>query len=176
MVPLYRIRLVIIAAKMYVENKPLPVIFRGFWGFILAVAIAGSGVTIMVTEVYNHFYAYAFVLKAMGEPVLTFGFAAMLLNVIESRNIFSKLLSLDSMQFLGRISYSMYLWHWIICWTFCNIFISKGLVSSPYLITAFFISLGVVLPVSWISYKLFEAPYFKTGKKVRIEPGYKKIA
>jgi peptidoglycan/LPS O-acetylase OafA/YrhL len=165
-----------IAARIYIAHKPLPGILLGYWGFILSFCVAYIGRLLMVTEVYNHFYSFAFVIKALAEPLLTFGFALMLLNVIESKSVFSSVLSLPAMQFLGRISYSMYLWHWIILWNICNWWKGLAPISNLNLNLAYLMTLTVVIPVSWISYKLFEAPYFKTGKKQSPGALYKKLA
>ena len=118
----------------------------------------------MITEFFNHFNSLAFIVRALGEPVLTMGFAGIILNVTEYKTVFSAALSASFMQFVGKISYSMYLWHWIIVAAICHWFISRNLVTPMYLNVAFLISLVLVIPVAWISYRLFEAPYFRTSR------------
>jgi peptidoglycan/LPS O-acetylase OafA/YrhL len=161
-----------LAAKIYSNMSPLPKFLRGLKGFFLAFSVACFGRIIMMTVFFNHFYSMAFIVRACGEPILTLGFALIILNVTEYKTIFSTLLSTDFMQFVGKISYSMYLWHWIIIDTICHWFINRNLVSPLYLNMAFFVSLALILPVAWISYRLLEAPYFKSSRISGQDPGF----
>ena len=164
-----------LAAKIYKAKEPLPKYLQGLKGFLLALSVAFFGRIIMMTEFYNHFHSMAFVVRAFGEPVLTLGFAGIILNVTEYKTIFSAGLSTAFMQFVGKISYSMYLWHWMIVAAICHWFINRNLVSPLYLNLAFFISLALVLPVAWISYFLFEAPYFRSSRIAGQDPGFTQI-
>jgi peptidoglycan/LPS O-acetylase OafA/YrhL len=153
-----------LAAKIYGDRSPLPKFLQGLKGFVLAFLVASFGRIIMMTEFFNHFHSMAFLVRALGEPVLTLGFAGIILNVTEYKTIFSAGLSTAFMQFVGKISYSMYLWHWIIINSICQWFINRSLISPLYLNIAFLISFVIVLPVAWISYRLFEAPYFRSTR------------
>lgn len=154
-----------IAAKLYIAKKSLPGFLLGFKGFVLAFCIAMVGRSFLVVEVYQSLGSYAFIMKAFGEPVLTFGFALVVLNVIESRSIFSRFLSLPFMQFLGKISYSMYLWHWMIVVNVCSWWIGLTHISVLNLNIAFLITVLIVVLIAYLSYRLFEAPYFQAEHK-----------
>lgn len=156
----------IIAARLFTSNKKLPFLFNKAHGFIIAFMIAYSGRIIMSTEFVNRFHSLAFVVRAFGEPLMTFGFGIMLWNVISAPSVFSRFLSLPIFSFLGRISYSMYLWHWIISWNVCHWLITTKGISAVYMNIAFVLCTLAVIPVSWLSYKLLEAPYFNKAKKV----------
>ena len=164
-----------LAAKIYNARKPLTKFLQGLKGFVLALLVAFFGRLMMMTEFFNHFHSMACIVRALGEPVLTLGFAGIILNVTEYRTIFSAGLSTSFMQFVGKISYSMYLWHWLIVGAICHWFIDHNLVSPLYLNSAFLISLALVIPVASFSYYLFEAPYFRTSRIAGKDPGFTQI-
>ena len=151
----------IIVARWYNTGRTLPALFRGAYGFVIGLAIAYAGRLMVVTEVVGRFGNAAFVIKALGEPVMTAGFGVMLFNVISSPSIFSNFLSLGPLRFIGRISYSMYLWHWIICIGISHWYIAEKGVSALNMNVAYILSLLAVIPVAWTSFKLLEEPYFK---------------
>jgi peptidoglycan/LPS O-acetylase OafA/YrhL len=71
--------------------------------------------------------------------------------------------------FLGKISYSIYLSHAPILWLLSPIY--ARLVDLPVPTTLRFglclaVTLAVVLPVSWLSYRLVEAPCIQLGKRL----------
>ena len=151
----------IIAAKYYLDGVQISRPFRGLSGIALAFGIAYIGRIFMLTEFVNLFGRYSFLVRASGEPLMTLGFAIILYNAINSKTIVSRLLSSRPFLFLGRISYSMYLWHllitgWVSSWVIRMI--GKSIFSFNL---AIIISLIVVIPVSWLSFKLLEAPYFR---------------
>jgi peptidoglycan/LPS O-acetylase OafA/YrhL len=156
----------IIVGKFYLSGVALPKAFRGLPGLALAFAIAYLGRICMLTEFVNLFGKYAFIVRAFGEPVMTFGFALILYNVITTKTIVSRLISSKPFLFIGKISYSMYLWHlliagWISRWIIH--IIGESLFSFNL---AIIVSLIVVIPLSWLSFKLLEEPYFR---KYRVE-------
>jgi peptidoglycan/LPS O-acetylase OafA/YrhL len=64
----------------------------------------------------------------------------------------SRSLSVEPMRFLGRISYSLYVWHWPML-----VFLHYYLVRTLSLVEVV-IGLAVIVPVSWLSWKLLENP------------------
>jgi len=156
----------IVAGKLYLENYKLPTFLRGWQGFLLSFAIAYLGRIFIVTEFVARFKQYAFIVRAFGEPLMTFGFGLMLYGLITSDSIFRKLICARPILFIGKISYSMYLWHWLISVAISNgvlVHIGAGI---PAFYLAFALSVLILIPVSWLSYRLFEAPYFKKGQHV----------
>lgn len=151
----------IIAAKLYLDKYQLPVWFRGFLGFILSFLIAYAGRIFMLTEFVNLFGNYGFIIRALGDPLMTLGFSIMMYNLISTKSIFSGFFSCKPMLFIGRISYSMYLWHFIICLWVSRLLMPVFGVSNLGLYSVLISSVIVATPVSWLSYKLLEMPYFK---------------
>jgi peptidoglycan/LPS O-acetylase OafA/YrhL len=155
----------IIAAIVFIHYKILPRWISGAKGFIIGLIISYSGRIFMSTDFVNYFGKMAFVFRAFGEPVMTLGFGLMLLNVVTSDNMFSKILSLKPFLFIGKISYSMYLWHFLLALyisEYCKTHFGINLMSMNLCLL---LSLSILVMISWISFRLFEAPYFRKTPK-----------
>jgi peptidoglycan/LPS O-acetylase OafA/YrhL len=155
----------ILAAKRFITGPELPRILRGNIGFLLALCIAFAGRAIMTTEFCLRFGKFGFLVRAFGEPVLTLGFALMILNLLKSATFFQKLISLKPCLFIGKISYSIYLWHWMISLPLSYWMLSYFGKTAAVMELAFVASLAIVIPVAFVSYKFLEAPYFKKNTR-----------
>jgi peptidoglycan/LPS O-acetylase OafA/YrhL len=95
--------------------------------------------------------------------VLLFGASCALLIVValDSRSRLARVLSVSPLTFLGRISYSLYLWHVAIFWAF-------GLHTVPELrdVPALALSLACALA----SYYLVEMPFLRRKLRLRSSP------
>lgn len=115
----------------------------------------------MVTEVVNFAGSFGFICKIFAEPILTLGYALILWNVIASNSIFQKSLSYSFPQKIGRWSYSLYLWHWYPClWISQQVVkhLGKNFISQHI---SLFLSLLILIPLSYLSYHYLEEPYFR---------------
>src|SRR5450432_2658529 len=151
----------ILAARFYIDKRTLPWILTGNKGFILSFLVAFSGRLCMVSAILAHFGNLAFAVRAMGEPILTLGFALMILNLVGTESIFKKFISMPIFLFIGKISYSMYLWHWMIVVPVCYFLISHLGRSNIHQELAFLITVVFCSLVGIASYRYLEAPYFK---------------
>lgn len=159
----------IIAAVKYLDGYKLPKAFSGLMGVFLGFGIAYAGRICMLTEFVTIFKSQAYLLRSIGEPLMTFGFAIILYNVITTQSIVSYILSSKPFLFIGKISYSFYLWHWLIASFVSDFIINSFGVTLLGFNLAFIISALLAIPVSMISYNLLEAPYFK--KAATVSPG-----
>ena len=157
----------ILAARFYLLQKKLPVYLQGSVGFIISLIIAFGGRLCMTTDVCNRFGSAAFIVRSLGEPVLTFGFAVMILNLITSKSIFKKFISANFFLYIGKISYSMYLWHWFISILVSYYIIGKSGISATTMELAFVATLVWLIPVAGLSYYIFESFYFRKDKSVK---------
>ena len=155
----------LLAALFYTQQGQLPGWLKGNMGFIFSFIIAFSGRLLMTSDVLLYLGKAASIGRALGEPVLTFGFGLMVLNVVLSPSIFANLLSSKPFLFIGRISYSMYLWHWMIAINVSGWVIAKFGISQLNFYMCFFAITILLIPVAYISYKLLEEPYFKKSHK-----------
>lgn len=151
----------IIAAWYYLNVEGLPKWLKGNPGFLIAAIIALLGRGLMANELLAKFGNLAFVGRAMGEPVLTLGFALMILNLVQSESAFQKVLSTSFFQFIGKISYSFYLWHWILASNLSFYIKHRYGTSNLVFEISFLLSFVILVILSWISYKWLEEPYFK---------------
>ncbi|HWK05461.1 MAG TPA: acyltransferase [Puia sp.] len=156
----------ILAARFYIDKNPLPSFLRGNIGFIVCFLVAFSGRLCMTTNVILHLGKMAFIARAFGEPILTFGFALMILNLINTESLFKKIIVAPPFLFIGRISYSMYLWHWMIASSVSFFIISHRGVSNVGQELAFLICVIFCIPIAILSYRYLEAPYFKKRNKI----------
>jgi peptidoglycan/LPS O-acetylase OafA/YrhL len=151
----------IIAGRLYIDNWKLPAFLQGNKGFLLSFVIAYFGRICMVTEFVARFKQYGFLVRTIGEPVMTFGFGLIIYGLITSHSIIRRLICTKPVLFIGKISYSMYLWHWLVAQMTSEFIIGIFHPQVPGLYLSFVLSVFILLPVSWLSYRLFEAPYFK---------------
>ena len=149
-------------ARLYLNDTPLPRVLSGWTGFIVAVAIAYLGRVLAMTAVVKFGGMAAPYLKVFSEPVLTLGYALMLWNVISSESVFRRWLRHSIPQAVGRWSYSLYLWHWWPTVWICGWARGEFGVTAVGQYLAFAAALAVLIPLSWLSYRLFEVPYFST--------------
>jgi len=151
----------ICVARLFSAKASLPWLLQGGRGILIGATVAYAGRLLMVTEVVNWAGPIGFASKALGEPVLTLGYSIILWNAVASSSWFGNVLGHSWFQVVGRWSYSLYLWHWWpVLWitkAMSNSFGSTAIIQ--YL--SFAISLAVLLPVSCLSYRVLESPYFQ---------------
>ena len=77
------------------------------------------------------------------------------------------------MQFLGKISYSMYLIHAPVIWVLSPVYgviIEIPAQKSIQFLMCFIITISVVVPMSWLSYRLLERPFIALGRRLSQMP------
>lgn len=151
----------ILGAVYFLNDYKLPGFLSGLKGFFIAFGISYIGRILMLTEIAAHLGKYAFLSRTLGEPIMCIGFTLVLYNVITTESLASRVLSSGPFQYLGKISYSFYLWHWLVSFmvaVFVKQYFGDSLLSFN---VSFVLSVVVMIPVSRISYELFESFYFK---------------
>jgi len=150
----------IIMAELFLSQRLLH--FQNIIALIFGVTLAFTGRVFL--SAYFHFRA-----DSMGVFARTFdlfllsaGYAIVILNTLSLRSAFSRFLESGVMTSIGKYSYSMYLWHWLVAEKLSAIVKSVLNLNSFVAVNiTFFLSLILLYPMSLISYKLFEAPYFR---------------
>ena len=95
--------------------------------------------------------------------ILSFS-AAIILTFAINGGFFAKSLSVKPLQFIGKISYSFYLWHFIVLLSLIYAFYG----TIPNLLI-FIIWLALITPVSWLAFKGIEEPSVKLLKKMSLK-------
>jgi peptidoglycan/LPS O-acetylase OafA/YrhL len=101
---------------------------------------------------------------------MTAGYALILWNVVSSGSWFRDVLSRPVFTVVGRWSYSLYLWHW---WPTAWISgeLAQRLGSGPLVQhVSLVLCLALLLPFSWLSYRLLEQPYFQERPRAPLVP------
>jgi peptidoglycan/LPS O-acetylase OafA/YrhL len=162
----------IIAAKLFLDKKK-GWIFSSVKGILIGVVIAFAG-RLMMTEVMQEHTGYIGIwARTFNLPLLSFGYALALLNTLQTKTWFSALMESRLFNRIGKYSYSMYLWHWIIA-EWLTIYLMKQWKTEPFLLVnmAFLIAVFILYPISAASYRIFESFYFsrRTSKQHPISP------
>jgi peptidoglycan/LPS O-acetylase OafA/YrhL len=153
-------------AKLFSDRIAPPEGLRGAKGFILGIAFAFCGRAMETREVLLLVGAFSGIFQVLSVPTLSFGYALMLWTLVSDKSVFERILCLGPVQAVGRWSYSMYLWHGGIYTAVGTIIMDRWGVSSLSLHVGFWFTLILLLPLSSISYTLFEASYFRSrGRK-----------
>ena len=156
----------IIGAYLYLKNWKLPLWLSGIKGLVIGFVIMYSGRTFMVTEFLAKTSGMAFIFKSIAEPVMCLGFCTMLYNLISQPSIVSRVLSLKPITYLGRISFSVYLWHSLSILILAHILKSLPYQNYNPIIAFILVSLLTIL-IAHFSYSLFESLYFKRPLKIK---------
>ncbi|MGL5665153.1 MAG: acyltransferase family protein [Shewanella sp.] len=116
----------------------------GFWQF--------TGIAGMVSLAFLSFYLNENdIFPGLHALVVTIASALVILSGVSKTSIVSYILSLRPMAFIGRLSYSLYLWHWPVLAFYRYYFISFTIVDA--------IICGVITVVlSFVSWRWFETP------------------
>jgi len=101
------------------------------------------------------YFHHHFILLGLLSSILIF-------SVINSSGVIYKLLSSDIMCFIGRISFSMYLGHYIII---AIVYKYIGLFPG---VLSFLVCFLLTISLSWVSYRVIEKPLFDLRHKVII--------
>ncbi|MBC7887133.1 MAG: acyltransferase [Ferruginibacter sp.] len=154
----------IIAAYYFIKEKKLPAFLYGIKGLAIAMFIMYAGRLMKFTPVLEYAGGAAFLLRSFADTVMTGGFGILLFHLITRETFLSKLLSGKCVTYLGRISYSMYLWHSL------SIYLLSALLNKmPFKhfnpVTGF-IGVGLLtIVISHFSYQYLEAFYFNGNTK-----------
>lgn len=153
-----------VLAAWLVVNRPAWLANSGLWfgaGILVLAAlvwfVAPLGDVLMRVYVPYIFFHHSLVGAAL---------ALVVVGAAAGAQLARRLLDNAPLQFLGRVSYSLYLWHYpMLVWAQ-----KGGWFAGPYALpmTLGFLVPGVVL-VSWLSYRCIEAP-FLAAKKVELAP------
>jgi peptidoglycan/LPS O-acetylase OafA/YrhL len=150
-----------VLCKHYLENK-IPKFMQSIWFFIIAFAIAFVGRVLLTAAFQNRTDLIGVFSRTINIPLLSLGFALMIGACLGKENLISKFISNKFFLYIGKYSYSMYLWHWMIAAIVSN-FAKKYINVSDFnnVNIAFILSVILLIPISIASYKWFEAFYFK---------------
>lgn len=134
----------------------------------IGFSILYAGRLMRLTEVVQQTSQFSILFKVFSGPVLTFGFAYIMYMFISNHGKFSKFVEHDFFQFLGRLSYGVYLWH-VLFISFLP-FLFKP-TDGPYIMIIAFLLVSLSsVGLSWLTYEIIEKRYFTSklsSKRIR---------
>lgn len=154
----------ILLGLIYKRKLLIPSLLSGKPGFVLGLIVAYAGKLFFYSAFVKAAGKFGFLFESTGPLIMTLGFAMMILSTLRDKFL-NKLLSNKVFVFIGRISYSFYLWHFLIL-EFCTQYFANYVPSGAAGVGVLgIITLVVLLPISYLSYKLLESFYFKLTDK-----------
>lgn len=135
-------------------------IINGKIGFAIGLLIAYMGKIFFTAAFVLKAGKYGFLFQSIGPLTMTFGFSWMILNSLNNSFIF-KMIGNKVLVFIGRISYSFYLWHTLVLGLVYENFKSYFPATAYGVVLLMATTLVILIPFSLLSYKLLEAFYFK---------------
>lgn len=137
-----------------------------FWVVLsLSVFLICAGRVLMSSYFVDNASVYLRILGRSGLTILSSGYAVLVYASVSYDSMLSKILKLGFVQFLGRVSYSMYLLHWFPCLWIARWFCAKFGANNFALTVSFCFTVGLLSVASYVSYQLFESPYFRLAHK-----------
>lgn len=109
-----------------------------------------------VLNYWSSSYAYA-IIKIVGYALMSGGFSILLYHSISNSEKLFSFLDWHPLVFIGRISYSFYLWHGVVfysVWIYIGKYLQMDLLYSFLL--QFLISIIITIPISFLSYRFIE--------------------
>jgi peptidoglycan/LPS O-acetylase OafA/YrhL len=101
----------------------------------------------------------------IGIPLLQFGYGGILLGATFSFSSWRHILSLKPVRFIGTISYSLYIWN-IPLFIYVILPLAEKFGSNGLTLLVGFLGIFlVIIPVSFISYRLVEKPFYSLRSK-----------
>ncbi len=156
----------IYAAFIFKNGKTVSRSFKGTKGLLLAFCIMYIGRLFKFTGFVEIVGGLDFFFKSIADTVMVTGFAIILLHVVTLPSIISRFLSGKVITWLGRISYSVYLWHSLVLFFIGGYFINLPFGNLNVIVGFIIISLCTIM-ISYFSYTILEAFYFKKQQKTK---------
>jgi peptidoglycan/LPS O-acetylase OafA/YrhL len=154
----------IIAARIYTDNRQ-EWFLRSASGLVIGAAIAFAGRMLMTAGLQERSDVIGLLSRTFNLPLLTLGYALVIVNALKYKSLFSDFLASKVMTMIGKYSYSMYLWHWVVAELLSKYFIANFKMNGFLTVNIIFVIAVIILvPVSKLSYYLFESFYFKKRK------------
>ncbi len=146
-----------------VRTKKKLRLFYGAPGFFGGMLIAYTGKLLYFSSVVQAAGNFGFLLQAVGPFIMTFGFAMAIYGSLTS-HVAGKIIGNSAFTFLGKISYSFYLWHnATMHFVFDHAPFSWDR-SAGSLFLLLTITLVILIPISMLSYRVFESFYFSSSR------------
>jgi peptidoglycan/LPS O-acetylase OafA/YrhL len=124
----------------------------------IGFSILYAGRLMRLTEIVQHTGQFSILFKVFSGPVLTFGFAYIMYMLISNHGKFSKFAEQGFFQFLGRLSYGVYLWH-VLFISFLPLLFKPT--DGPYIMIIAFLLVSLCsVGLSWLTYEIIEKRYF----------------
>ncbi|HVU56152.1 MAG TPA: acyltransferase [Puia sp.] len=149
----------ILVGYFYTRRK-LVKFFSRWWSLPVGLALAYTGRIFIYSHALVLEGPSRYIFQATGPLVMTMGFACMIFSCLENETL-SRIWGNRALASPGRVSYSFYLWHTLILrvvyevfkdhlpWTAVGVFATMG------------VTLVILIPVSYLSFKLLESFYFR---------------
>ncbi len=154
----------IVMAKLYLDKSNHWFCNSNFM-IIVGFFIALAGRLLMTAYFQDRTDLLGVFSRVLNLPFLSLGYAIIIINSLNTSSYFSNFMGSPIMTFIGKYSYSMYLWHWVIAGLFCTTLSSYFKDNQVLgLFISFAASVLALIPLSMISFHLFESFYFKIKK------------
>jgi peptidoglycan/LPS O-acetylase OafA/YrhL len=140
----------------------------GIAGFCLGLLVSYTGKIFFYSAFVKYMGNLGFIFESIGPLTMTLGFSIMILSSLRN-NFLNRVLSSRILVFVGRISFSFYLWHMLIlelCFRYFRQFIPLNNAGIGILAI---ITLIFLIPLSYISYYLLESFYFKLSIRKKLQ-------
>ncbi|MDO6434138.1 acyltransferase [Flavitalea sp. BT771] len=149
----------ILMGYFFATQKKVP-FFSNWWSIFAGFVIAYTGKLFFYSGFVARMHSAGFIFQSIGPLLMTMGFACMIYSCLEN-NTLSRIWGNRYFAGLGRISYSFYLWHNFMLEIIFTHFGKYMPQNAAGVFLTILLVLVVLIPVSFISYKLFESFYFR---------------